>query len=116
MLRFLTDENFNGPLLRAVSHRDPTFDVVRAQDVGLRCVDDPSMLQWAADHDRVVLTHDVKTMTAFAIDRVRAGLLMPGVVEVQPLAAFSPVITDLLIVSSCDPAEINGMIWYVPLR
>ena len=62
MWRLLSDENFNGDILRGLSLRQPALDVVRTQDVGLEGVDDSAVLAWAAEHHRVLLTHDRATM------------------------------------------------------
>lgn len=42
----------------SVLRRNPNVDIVRVQDVGLSEADDPTVLQWAAQNNRVVLTHD----------------------------------------------------------
>ena len=49
------------------------LDIVRAQDVGLAGADDETVVAWAADHQRVLLTHDVSTITAHAYRRVMKG-------------------------------------------
>lgn len=64
-MKFLADENLDGRLLRALLRRLPNADVVRAIDVDLESVGDPEVLEWAANRDRVVLTHDVNTMVLF---------------------------------------------------
>jgi len=58
-MRLLSDENFNGAILRGLIRRLPKLDVVRVQDVGLRQTDDATILEWAANEDRILLTHDV---------------------------------------------------------
>ena len=73
-MRFLTDENFNGAILRGLMRRLPTLDVIRVQDVGLRNTDDPIILEWAANEGRILLTHDVATITMYAYERVNQGL------------------------------------------
>ena len=62
MFRLLADENFRGNIIRGLIRRIPTLDVTRVQDEGLSGADDPSVLEWAADNDRIVLTHDLETM------------------------------------------------------
>jgi predicted nuclease of predicted toxin-antitoxin system len=69
MLRLLADENFDHDLVRGVMRRRAGLDLTRAQSVGLSETDDPGILAWAAREQRIVLTHDVNTMTGFAIDR-----------------------------------------------
>lgn len=61
MLRFLADENIEVALVQAVQ-RDPRMDIVRVQDVGLSGADDPAVLEWAAEEDRLVITHDANTI------------------------------------------------------
>jgi hypothetical protein len=83
MLRLASDENFNNDIVRGVRRRNPVVDIVRIQDAGLLGADDPAILEWAAQSGRVVLTHDVATMTRYAYDQVREGKPMPGVFEIS---------------------------------
>ena len=78
MLPLLLGENFNGRIYRGLVRDHPNLDIVRVQDVGLRTVDDPDILEWAAENQRVVASNDVKTMPAFAYERMEAGKPMPG--------------------------------------
>jgi predicted nuclease of predicted toxin-antitoxin system len=61
-MRLLTDENFNGAILRGLLRRLDRLDVVRVQDVGLLHTDNPTILEWAAKEQRMLLTHDVATI------------------------------------------------------
>ena len=81
MLLLVADENFNNDIVRGLLRRKPDLDIVRVQDVGLSGADDPTLLAWAAQNHRVMLTHDAATMTYFAYERARAGLSMPGVLR-----------------------------------
>jgi len=94
----------------------PTLDIVRVQDVDLSGTSDPIVLAWAAQDGRVVLTHDVSTMTAHAYARVTSSLPMPGVFAVSQLAPISQVIEDLMLLAQCSlPGEWDGQVRYVPL-
>src|SRR5437660_8587751 len=79
MICVLADENFNGDIVRGLKLRWPDLEVLRVQDVGLAGVDDPAVLRWAAENDRIVLTHDRATMPEFAYQRMTTGQPMPGV-------------------------------------
>lgn len=57
MTRFLADENFNNQIVRGVLRQSPDIDIVRVQDVDLSGADDPTVLAWAAQERRIVLTH-----------------------------------------------------------
>ena len=117
MLRLLADENLNHDLIRGVLRRMPSLDLVRVQDVGLREVDDPSVLDWAAREGRIILTHDVNTMPAFAFDRIRRSQAMPGMFVVSQQAALASVIADILLIAECsDSSEYNGQVIYLPLQ
>jgi hypothetical protein len=94
MLRLLADENFNNDIVRGVRRRKPVVDMVRVQDVGLSGADDPTVLAWAADAGRVLLTNDVTTITKYAYARVTAGQSMPGVIEVSRNVAIGVAIAD----------------------
>jgi hypothetical protein len=83
VIRWLADENFNNDILRALFRVNPELDIVRVQDVGLRGTGDEELLAWAADQNRVLLTHDVSTITAYAYRRALKGEPMPGVFEVS---------------------------------
>ncbi|MGI9063016.1 MAG: DUF5615 family PIN-like protein [Pseudonocardiaceae bacterium] len=66
MLPLAADENLNNDIIRGVLRHNPKIDIVRVQDVGLRGADDPTVLEWAAAEGRVLLTHDVATMSRYA--------------------------------------------------
>src|SRR6185312_12162471 len=118
MLRLLADENLDYDLVRGALRRRPVLDVVRAQDVGLSGVNDPDILAWAAQQSRIVLTHDVKTMTRFGLERITSGFPMAGLFIVhQEGAALSKLIDDLLLLDDCsDTEEWANQITYLPLR
>ena len=66
MVRFLADENFNNDIMRGVLRRNPEIDLVRIQDIGLTGIEDPEVLEWAAKENRILLSHDVATITKYA--------------------------------------------------
>jgi Domain of unknown function (DUF5615) len=98
MLMLAADENFNNNIVRGVLRRKPGLDFICIQDVGLSGADDPMILEWAAQEGRVLLTHDVSTVTHYAYERVRAGKLMPGVFEVSRDVPIGIAIEDYSIV------------------
>ena len=116
MLRFAADENFNRDIVRGLLRRKPDLDIVRVQDGGLAGADDLTVLEWAAVQGRVVITHDVSTLTKHAYDRVAAGRSMPGVFEVVSDANVGPAIDDLLLLAECSrEGEWEGQVRYLPL-
>jgi hypothetical protein len=116
MLFLLADENFNNTIVRGLLRIKPDLDIVRVQDVGLFSPDDPTVLEWAAQADRILLTHDVATITKYAYERVNAGKYMPGVIEISRIVPLGTAIEDILFIAeSCEHGELEGQILYLPL-
>lgn len=114
-VRLLTDENFNGAILRGLIRRLPELDIVRVQDVGLMNADDPDILEWAANEGRILLTHDVATITMYAYERVNQGLPMIGVVEVIATAPIGRIINDLELFILCSqPEDYENQVLFIP--
>jgi hypothetical protein len=117
MLKLAADENFNNDVVRGLLRRNPDLDIVRIQDTEIAGSDDASVLEWAAHNQRVLLTHDVSTMTAHAYTRVRAGQPMLGVFEVGRSVPTSVAIEDILLLAECSlEGEWAGQVRYLPLR
>jgi len=116
-VKLLTDENFRGAIVRGLLRRRPDLDLVRVADAGLGEADDPTILSWAADEGRLVLTHDAATLIGFAYERVAAGRPMPGIIEVRQDLPIGPIIEDLLlIIDASHEGEWEGYVLYLPLR
>lgn len=117
MLQLVADENFNNNIIRGVLRRKIEVDIVRIQDVGLSGADDPTVLEWAAQQGRILLTHDVSTITRYAYERLEADQAMPGVFEVNRTAPIGQAIEDILLLVECSlEGEWEGQIIYLPLK
>ena len=117
MLLLAADENFNGNIVRGLLQRQPALDIVRLQDVELSGADDPRVLEWTAQEGRVLLTHDVSTMTRYAYERVQEGQPMPGVFEVSRDLPIGRAIEEILLLAECSlEGEWEGQAQYLPLR
>jgi hypothetical protein len=117
MLRFAADENFNNDIVRGLLRRKPDLDIVRVQDAGLSGADDSRVLEWTAKEGRILITHDVSTMTRYAYERIQRHKPMPGIFEVSRNLPIGNVIEDLLLLAeySLDD-EWDGQVRYLPLR
>ena len=117
MIRFAADENFNNDAIRGLVRRLPDLDILRVQDAGLSGPDDAVVLEWAAREGRILLTHDVNTITRHAKERIEAGLPMPGVFEITRSIPIGRVIADLVIIAELSlEGEWDNQIRYLPLR
>jgi hypothetical protein len=116
MLSFLSDENFNGDIIRGLFLRQPKLDLLRVQDVGLQEVDDPIILEWAAINNRILLTHDRATMPGFAYERLNKGEGMAGMFVVNDRMPARQVIDELVLLVDCsEQTEWKETILYLPL-
>ena len=79
-------------------------------------VDDPSILAWAAEQGRIRLTHDKRTITKYAYERVRTGQPMPGVFAILRPSSIGVVIEDiLLLVEASRSDEWENQVVFVPI-
>ena len=105
MLLLAADENFNGDIVRGLLRRQPTINIVRLQDAGLSGAADPVVLAWSAQQRRVLLPHDVSTITRYAYERTQAG---------QPIGR---AIEEIFLLAECSlEQEWEGQVRYLPLR
>ena len=113
----MADENFNNDIVRGIVRRRPSTDLIRVQDAGLSGADDPAVLAWAAQAGRVLLTHDVTTMTRYAYERIQGRGPMPGLIEVGRTVSIGQAIEDLILLAECSrEGEWEGQVLYLPLR
>jgi len=116
MIRLLIDENFNNHILRGVKLRLPQLDFVLAKHVGLAGLPDPVLLEWAAQENRTILTHDIKTMIPDAIQLIAQSEPMAGAILVPQLLNIGLAISDLELLLECfSQAELRDSIRYLPL-
>jgi predicted nuclease of predicted toxin-antitoxin system len=58
MLRLLIDENLDQRILRGLQLRVPGLMYAVVQETGLAEASDPALLEWAAQNQYVLVTHD----------------------------------------------------------
>jgi predicted nuclease of predicted toxin-antitoxin system len=116
MLRLLADENFNDDIVRGLLLRQPDLNIVCTRDVGLSSAEDPDILAWAAENNRIVLTYDRATMSDFAYERVAAGESMAGVFILNDRFPVGQAIQEILLWVACsEQAEWSGRAVHIPL-
>ncbi len=101
MKKILTDQNFDGPILRGLQARIPDLDVVRTEDMGLKRFHDRDILTWAANEGRLILTHDARTFIHFAYERMAEGKFFCGVVMIPDTMPRGRAIEELEILIQC---------------
>lgn len=117
MIRFIADEDFNGRIVRGLLLRKPDLDLVRVQNVGLHGASDDVVLQFAQDSDRIVISHDNRTMPNYIRTRLLGGLHAPGLFVVDDLAPIGACIEDVIVIAECsEAAEWRDQMYYLPWR
>lgn len=116
MLRLVSDENFNGDIVRGLLLRCPNLDLCRIQDVGLEHAEDPEILEWAAQNNRILLTHDRATMPDFAYKRIEEGKKMPGMFVLNDRILVREAIEELILIEeTSEQKEWENLVVYLPL-
>ena len=116
MLRLLlADINFNNNIVRGLLRRTDDLDIVRAQDVGLEGKEDDVVLEYAANANRILLTHDISTVPEFAYARVQTGQFMPGVFIVNDLSIRAAIEELILLAEASSPEDWHNIVAYLPV-
>jgi len=116
MLRLLIDQDLDHVILRALLLRVQNLDVITAHQVGLSNASDPEILAWAAEQERVVITHDRRTLPYHATSRIARAEKVAGVIVISRQLPISQVINELEIIVSCsDMSEWENIVKHLPL-
>lgn len=116
MLALLIDENLNHRILRGLLRSIPHLNYSLIPSAGLKGAIDPTVLEFAANASRILVTHDLRTIPKYAYERVKANRPMPGVIAIADDLPIGRVIEDLAILVECaSPEEIRSVVIYLPL-
>jgi Domain of unknown function (DUF5615) len=115
--RFLVNHDFNEIIIRGVERFEPAIEFLRVREVGLDRSADKRILEYAAREMFLVLSHDVRTMTAAAYRQLAKGLPMSGLFLVHQGSSFKQVIEDLILIwSASDAEDWRNPIEYLPFK
>ena len=107
-MQFLADENLEAQIQVQLRLHYPDIDIIDVRDVGLDHTPDEDILQWAADNNRIVITHDVNSMRGLADSRARDGLPMPGAIIVLGHVSYGVAIEFIAYVDSGHLGDMKG--------
>lgn len=114
-IRFQADADLNFDIVRAVRQQEPAIDFASAADSQLRGIKDPELLERAAVADRVLVSHDRRTMLNHFRDRLAVGKSSPGVLIVSQGAPLGLVADAIVYIwSMSDPSELRDQAHYLP--
>ena len=104
-VRLLADENLSRVIVTATVRLEPSLEFLVATEVGLAGQPDPVVLDYAAQNSLIVVTHDVRTMIAFAKERMAEGTPMPGLFLVSQEDSPREIAESLVFIWASTPAE-----------
>jgi hypothetical protein len=113
--RFLADADFNHKIAVGIRRREPSVDFLNAYDGGVVGLSDPDVISVAAESDRILVSHDRKTMLGhFA--RFRETRSSPGIIIVSQELDIGAAIEDLLLIwVATDAKEWLNHVGFVPV-
>lgn len=116
MFKLLIDENLDQRILRGLQLRIPGLLYALVQETALAGAKDAVLLEWAAANQRVVVTHDRKTMLEATYQRMRSGQTTAGLVIVRKELALVRAIGDLvLLLECCTETDLENQVVFIPL-
>ncbi len=116
MLKVLIDQDFDHDILRGIIRRIPAFDFVTALELGLSEIPDPELLNQALIADRILLTHDRRTMPRHAADLLNSGGKISGVIIVPRQMPIGQAINELEMIILCSESrEWENVVKQLPL-
>jgi hypothetical protein len=103
--RFLADENFDYVIVRGLCLQQPHVDILTAPQAGILGFPDPAVLAFAAEQDRILLSHDKRTMPYHFAMFLAGGNQSPGVMLVSRKVTIGQAIEALLLVWEASSHE-----------
>ncbi len=117
MVRFLADASLHHAIVTGCARREPAIDFLSAPAAKLEGVSDPDVLAMAVAQDRILVTHDFRTMPRHFADFLAAGRSSPGVFLVKQRTPLAAVIGDLMLIwTASRPEDWTNRIVEIPLR
>ena len=103
-LRFQADADFNLKIVAATVRREPAIDFRAADDAGLRGLSDLAVLTRAAADQRVLVSHDRRTMPRHFGEFLREAS-SPGVLIFPQYLPIGVVVEELVLIWSVTDAS-----------
>lgn len=114
-IKFLADENLRRPIVSGVRRREAAISFALASETGAAGKDDFSLLQIAAQQGRVLVSHDIRSMSRY-FRQFCAHQSSPGVLLVPQTLPLALAIEELILIWAASQAEEwKDQIAYLPL-
>ena len=105
MIRFLADADLNEGIVAGCLRREAEMDFLSANEADLEGVPDPKVLALAAAEDRILVSHDFRTMPRHFGNFLQAGYSSAGVILVPQRLPVGEAIEELVLIWAASDAE-----------
>ncbi|NJR62439.1 MAG: DUF5615 family PIN-like protein [Cyanobacteria bacterium CRU_2_1] len=103
-IRFQADADLNQIIVKACQRVESEMDFQIAADAGLISLSDPEVLAIATELERVLVTHDRKTMPLHFAERL-VDASSSGVIVVPQSMSIRAIVDDLVLIWVASEAE-----------
>lgn len=104
-VRFLAEENLDFVIVQGLRLRQPQVDILTAPQAGILGFPDPAVLAYAVQHDRILISHDKRTMPDPFATFIAEGNQSPGIKLVSRKVSIGQAIEALLLVWQASSHE-----------
>jgi predicted nuclease of predicted toxin-antitoxin system len=114
-VRFQADADLNAEIVAGVRRREPSIAFQTADEANLRRLRDPEVLALAAQENRILVTHDRRTMPRHFADFILHHS-SPGVFIIAQTVSVQVAIEELLLMwAASESEEWRNLIVELPL-
>ena len=114
-IRFQADNDLKFAIVKAVRRREPAIDFASAHEAGLEGVGDPELLERAARDNRVLVSHDRRTMLDHFRNHLVAEKPSPGLLVVSQGTPIGLVVEAIVLLwAVADPTELRDQAYHLP--
>ena len=115
-MKLAIDENLDNRIVRGLRRLHPELNAIRIQDTEIYEADDPVVLEWCVAEERILVSHDFRTIPKYAYERIRDGQTVAGIILVPTDLPIQQSIEDLHILIECASDEDwTNRLEYLPL-
>ena len=114
-IRFQADADLNFDIVTAVLRRESSVDFASAVEAQLAGIEDPEVLELASGENRVLISHDHRTMLRHFRERLSAGQSSPGLLLVRQDAAMPEVVDAILLLwAVAEDSDLMNQVFHLP--
>ena len=110
---FLADADLKFQIIVAVRQLEPAVDFLSANEASLAGMKDPQVLLYAAQHGRMLVTHDRDTMPKHFYSFIKSHQ-SPGIIVIPQSLRTSAAANDLVLMCAASKPEewANQVVWF----